>query len=158
MRCDRFLTTSIGNRPLRDPISCPPLVPIAGVKNLSLLRHGAGSRLPGAARLRHTPVPPRTKHDYGRRVTFRILLHTGFAAPADALDLLWPRLDGKRDDVRFARVDAEIRATWDEDASIRVERDEREEIGRRAVLDIMRDACERAPQLEADWFAVSPLR
>jgi hypothetical protein len=79
-------------------------------------------------------------------------------APADALDLLWQRLDSKHDDVRFAKVDAEIRATWGEDASISIERDEREEIGRRAVLDIVCDICERAPGLKSDWFAVSVLR
>jgi hypothetical protein len=89
---------------------------------------------------------------------FRITLHSGFAAPADALDLLWQRLDSKRDDARFARVGAEIRATWGEDAPISMERDEREEIGRRAVLDIVCDVCTRAPELRSDWFAVSTLR
>lgn len=90
-------------------------------------------------------------------MTFRITLHSGFAAPADALDLLWPRLDASRTDTRFVRVGAEIRAVWDEDAPVSMERDEREEIGRRAVLDMVCDVCERAPELESDWFAVSPL-
>jgi hypothetical protein len=72
--------------------------------------------------------------------------------------LLWPRLDANGDDVRFAKVGAEIRATWGEDAPISMERDEREEIGRRAVLDIVRGVCERVPELESDWFAVSTLR
>ena len=44
-----------------------------------------------------------------------------------------------------------------EDAPISMERDEREEIGRRAVLDIVRSVCERAPELKSDWFAVSTL-
>ncbi len=51
-----------------------------------------------------------------------------------------------------------IWATLREDAPISMERYEREAIGRRAVLDIVQEACERAPELESDWFAVSILR
>jgi len=91
-------------------------------------------------------------------VTFRITLHSGFAAPADALELLWQQLDGSQDDVRFEKVDPEIRATWKEDAPSSLERYEREEIGRRAVLDIVCEVCAGAPELESDWFAVSILR
>jgi hypothetical protein len=91
-------------------------------------------------------------------VTFRITLHSGFAAPGHALEALWQQLDGNRDDARFAKADTEITVTWGEDAPISMERDEREEIGRRAVLDIVRDVCARAPELESDWFAVSALR
>jgi hypothetical protein len=91
-------------------------------------------------------------------VTFKITHHSGFAAPADALDLLWLRLDGNRDDVRddvqFAKVDAELRATWKADAPLSMERPEREEFGRRAVLSILCEVCERAPELESDWYAV----
>jgi hypothetical protein len=96
-------------------------------------------------------------------VTFRITFHSGFAAPADALELLWQQLDGNQDDfrfdddVRFAKVDPEIRATWKDDAPSSLERYEREEIGRRAVLDIVCEVCAGAPGLESDWFAVSPL-
>jgi len=91
-------------------------------------------------------------------VTFRIALHSGFVAPAEALDLLWRRLDDDRDDPRLVKVGAEIWATLREDAPISMERYEREAIGRRAVLDIVQEACERAPELESDWFAVSILR
>jgi len=91
---------------------------------------------------------------------FRIIRHSGFAAPADALDLLWLRLDCNRDDVRnhdgvrFAKVDAELRATWIEDAPLSMERPEREELGRRAVLSILCEVCEGAPELRSDWYAV----
>lgn len=96
---------------------------------------------------------------YCCRVTFRITLHSGFSAPAQALDLLWERLDAsRREDARFSRVGAEIRATWKEDAEISMERDQREEIGRRAVFDIVSGICEREPELESDWFAVSTRR
>lgn len=97
-------------------------------------------------------------------MTFRITLHSGFAAPADALALLWQQLDRSQDDVRFdegirfAKVDPEIRATWREDAPSSLERYEREEIGRRAVLDVVCEVCAGAPELESDWFAVSMLR
>jgi hypothetical protein len=93
-------------------------------------------------------------------VTFKITHHSGFAAPADALDLLWLRLDcnredvRSRDDLRFAKVDAELRATWREDAPLSMERPEREEFGRRAVLSVLYEVCELAPELESDWYAV----
>lgn len=93
-------------------------------------------------------------------MTFKITHHSGFAAPADALDLLWLRLDcnredvRSRDDLRFAKVDAELRATWREDAPLSMERPEREEFGRRAVLSVLYEVCELAPELESDWYAV----
>jgi hypothetical protein len=93
-------------------------------------------------------------------MTFRITHHSGFVAPADALDLLWLRLACScddvrdRDDVQFAKVGAELRATWSKDASLSMERPEREEFGRRAVLSILCEVCEHAPELESDWYAV----
>ncbi len=92
---------------------------------------------------------------------FRITNHLGFRAstrPDNALDLLWQRLGTSHDEVSFTKVDAEIRATWGEDAPVSMERDERAELGRRAVLDIVIDVCERAPELNSDWFAVSVRR
>jgi hypothetical protein len=71
------------------------------------------------------------------------------------LDLLWQRLGPKYDAVSFAKVGGEIKATWRDDASASRTRDERAEIGRRAVYDVVRDVCERAPELKSDWFAVS---
>jgi hypothetical protein len=91
-------------------------------------------------------------------VTFSITLHSGFAAPADALELLWQRLDANHGDTRFTKIDASIRATWREDAPISMERDEREEIGHRAVFEIVCAVCASTTELESDWFAVSPLR
>jgi len=88
-------------------------------------------------------------------VKFKITRHSGFAAPADALDLLWQRLGASRDEVSFAKVGSHISATWREDAPVSMERDERVELGRSAVLDIVRDVCERAPELRFDWYAVS---
>ncbi len=89
---------------------------------------------------------------------FKISRHSGRNAPADALDQLLRRLGEDRDRVGFARADTEIRATWREDTPISMERDVREEIGRRAVLDIVCKVCESAPELESDWYAVSLFR
>ena len=92
---------------------------------------------------------------------FRITLHAGPkspARPADALDLLWERLGSRQDQASFAKVGSEIRATWGNDAPASVEWDERSELGREALLDIVIDVCERAPQLKSDWFAVSARR
>jgi hypothetical protein len=88
-------------------------------------------------------------------VNFRITRHSGYSAPENALDLLWERLGTKREDVSFARGRSEIQARWGYDAPVAMERDEREEIGRSTILDIVRGVCERAPELKSDWFAVS---
>jgi len=88
---------------------------------------------------------------------FRITPHSGHAAPAPpahAIDALWERLGGSRDGMSFARVGPEISATWGEDAPASMERDERIELGRRAVLSILREVCETTPELELEWFAV----
>jgi hypothetical protein len=94
-------------------------------------------------------------------VKFRIAPHAGFASstrPANAVDLLWQRLGSSHDEASFARVGPdEISAAWGEDA-LAVSGDERAEVGRRAVLEIVRDVCERAPELELDWFAVGFFR
>jgi hypothetical protein len=92
---------------------------------------------------------------------FRIVPHAGHTAPpppADAIDVLWQRLGGGRDGTSFARVGPEISATWGEDAPASMERDERTELGRRAVLAILREVCESAPELELEWFAVGYFR
>jgi len=88
-------------------------------------------------------------------VRFRITRHSALKPPADALELLWPRLGPKRDQVSFAKVGSEIRATWGEDAPVSMERDERVDMGRRAILDVLEDVCARAPELRFDWYAVS---
>jgi hypothetical protein len=91
-------------------------------------------------------------------VNFRITRHSGFGAPEDALDLLWERLGPKREEASFVRGRTDIRATWGIDIPVATERDEREELGRTAILDIVRDACKQAPALRSDWFAISPRR
>jgi len=58
----------------------------------------------------------------------------------------------------FVRGRTEIRATWGIDIPVAMERDEREELGRIAILDIVRSACEQAPPLRSDWFAVGARR
>jgi hypothetical protein len=91
-------------------------------------------------------------------VRFRITHHSGFAAPADALDLLCERLGPRREDIWFTKVGDQISAVTEEDAQVSMTRDERLEIGRRTVLDVVCDACDGAPGLKSDWFAVSPER
>jgi hypothetical protein len=88
-------------------------------------------------------------------VQFRITPHSGFTAPADALETLWQRLGARRDEVSFAKIGSEITARTGDEAPVSMTRDERVEIGRRAVLDAVRDVCEGAADLKSDWFAVS---
>lgn len=89
---------------------------------------------------------------------FRITSHSGSRSstrPANAVDLLWQRLGASRDDVSFARVGEEIWATSAEDGWSRWTQDhERAAVGRLAILEIVREACEDQPELEVDWFAV----
>ena len=87
---------------------------------------------------------------------FRVTRHSALAPPADALDLLWQRLGGDHEGVEFTRAGDEIRAAWEEDAPVSMERDERMQIGRRAVLDIVSEVCDGAPELRLDWYAISP--
>jgi hypothetical protein len=91
-------------------------------------------------------------------VRFRISRHSGFSAPADAVDQLWQHLGPKREEASFAKVGNVIRAEWGADAPVSLERDEREEIGRGVLLEIVRDVCERTPGLKTDWYAISPFR
>jgi hypothetical protein len=91
-------------------------------------------------------------------VKLSITSHAGFrgsARPPEALELLAQQLGARRDEVSFAKVGSEIVATWGEDVPSSMERDERAEIGRSVVLEIVRDVCERTPELRLDWFAVS---
>lgn len=88
---------------------------------------------------------------------FKITSHSGFTASmrlTSVVDLLWQRLGAVHDEVSFAKVGSEISATWEGDVPASMTPDERAELGRRAVLDIVREVCKRAPELESDWFAV----
>jgi hypothetical protein len=78
--------------------------------------------------------------------------------PEQALDLLTERIGRKFDDVSFTRVGPEIRAKLDQDQPVAMTQDERIARGRRAVLEVVGEICERAPELKLDWFAVSPAR
>jgi hypothetical protein len=89
---------------------------------------------------------------------FRITRHDSGSPPADAIDLLTDRIGKRRDDIQFARVGAELRANLNRDEPVAMTQDDRTEVGRRAVLQIVEDVCERAPELKLDWFAVSPSR
>jgi hypothetical protein len=90
------------------------------------------------------------------RVSFRITRHSRSGAPTDALPLLLQRLGRRRGDVRFTMAGKEIRASLGHEAPVSMERDEREEIGRLALLEIVQRVCEDAPELELAWFAISP--
>ena len=68
------------------------------------------------------------------------------------------RLGTKADEVSFAIVGDEIRATSPESDGDSLTREIRVEVQRQAIVDLIHDVCERAPELEADWFAVSYLR
>jgi hypothetical protein len=89
---------------------------------------------------------------------FKITHHSGFSVPDNALDLLWARLGSRHDGVSFAKRSAQISASWREEPPVSMMRDEREEFGRRAVLEILSEVCEAAPELKFDWYAVSMSR
>jgi hypothetical protein len=91
-------------------------------------------------------------------VEFRITPHSASAPPADAIDLLWQQLGSDRDEVSFARTGDEITATTGEDAPVSMTRDERVEIGRLSLLELLQEVCEQAPELRSDWFAISSER
>jgi hypothetical protein len=73
--------------------------------------------------------------------------------------LLWPHAQAARsDEVRFVKRRTEMRAMWGEGEGTRETRDERMQVERRAVFEALREICDRTPELDADWYAVSPLR
>jgi hypothetical protein len=73
------------------------------------------------------------------------------------MELLLRRLGAQTDDFSFAMAGGEIRATSDERYGDSTTRETRVEVEREAIVDLIRDVCERAPELESDWFAVSHL-
>jgi len=88
---------------------------------------------------------------------FAVTHHSGSGAPEDALDLLWQRLEGLRhEEVSFNRRGPQVVARTSEDAPVSMERDEREEIGRLAVLECVREVCDQHPELSTSWYAISP--
>ena len=89
---------------------------------------------------------------------FKIVVHSGFGAPEDAIERLAARLGPAREDARFTLSGREIAVSFSDDAPVSMESDERERIGRAAVLQILSDLCERASDLKFDWYAVSARR
>jgi hypothetical protein len=89
---------------------------------------------------------------------FKITPHASGSPPEHALDLLTERVGRRREDVSFARLGHELRAHLDRDEPVAMTHDERADIGRRAVLEIIAEVCERTPELKFDWYAVSPAR
>jgi len=91
-------------------------------------------------------------------VDFRIAYHSAarHAPPEGAIEQLWEALGPVREDVTFTRGEREIAATWRGDASVSMTQDERTQMGRRAVLDVVLRVCEATPELDSDWFAVIP--
>jgi len=88
-------------------------------------------------------------------VQFRISPHSAVSPPAGAVELLWKHLGPSREELTFALAGAEIRADTGDDEPVSMTRDERTEIGRRVILTMLSEVCEEAPELQADWFAVS---
>lgn len=87
---------------------------------------------------------------------FRVTIHSGSGAPADALDSLAEVLGERREDVVFSRVGPALEARWRGEPPSSMESDERNRIGREAIWGIVQEVCEARPELRADWYAVSP--
>jgi hypothetical protein len=71
------------------------------------------------------------------------------------MELLLRRLGAQRDEASFAMTGREITAHWEDGDPPASTRETRMEVERRAIVDLISEACERAPELESDWFAVS---
>jgi hypothetical protein len=91
-------------------------------------------------------------------VQFRISPHSAAAPPPGAIELLWQHLGPEREEVSFVMTGNDITASTEEDAPVWMTSDERAEIGRRTVLDVLGEICEQSPELRSDWFAVSSER
>jgi hypothetical protein len=73
------------------------------------------------------------------------------------MELLLRRLGARRDELTFAMDGDAITAISEEHEGDSSTRDERIEMERRAIVDLLVDVCDGAPELESDWFAVSYL-
>ena len=73
------------------------------------------------------------------------------------MELLLRRLGAQADEISFAIARDGIMATSPESPGDSTTREIRVEVERQAIVDLIRDVCERAPELESDWFAVSYL-
>jgi hypothetical protein len=87
-------------------------------------------------------------------VRFTIGVHTGHGAPGDAIERLARQLGPERDEARFTLSGGEIDASWGEDVPVSMASDERKEIGRLQLLELVEEACEDAG-LSFDWYAIS---
>ena len=95
---------------------------------------------------------------YDPHMRFRVTRHAAMKPPEGALELLSSLIPKRREDVVFSQIGSEIRARVDRDDCVWMTQDERAEIGRAAVLGVVRDVCDRSSELKLDWFAVSPAR
>jgi hypothetical protein len=73
------------------------------------------------------------------------------------MELLLRRLGARRDELTFAMDGGAIMAISEEHEGDSSTREERIEMERRAIVDLLVDVCDDAPELESDWFAVSYL-
>lgn len=86
---------------------------------------------------------------------FRITTHTGYGAPADAIESLWWTLQTTSiEDAAFAKGHGEIIATWGYDEGTRATQEELMEPKRRKVLEAVCEVCEGTCGLESDWYAI----
>jgi hypothetical protein len=93
-------------------------------------------------------------------LAYKITPHLGSPRPrwnAEAMDMLWHRLDLSRGDTSFFKAGTQITVTWHLDSRLPVGRDELIQLGRLTILEMVRDVCRRAPELELEWFAVRPV-
>jgi hypothetical protein len=74
------------------------------------------------------------------------------------MELLLRRLGAQRDEISFEMVGAEIRAATDDGIGDSTTQESRVEIARQDIFEIVSEVCDEAPELEADWFAVSYVR
>jgi hypothetical protein len=71
------------------------------------------------------------------------------------MELLLRRLGARRDELTFAMDGDAITAISEEHEGDSSTREERVDTERRAIVDLLVDVCDDAPELESDWFAVS---
>jgi hypothetical protein len=89
---------------------------------------------------------------------YKITRHAALRPPDGVMDLLSERIPARRDGVLFSRAGEGINARLDRDEEVGMTMDERSEIGREAVLEVVGEVCERSPELKLDWYAISPSR
>ncbi len=88
---------------------------------------------------------------------FKVTIHSGHGAPADAIESLWERWPARISEATAVRRGPEIHVNYGSYDGTGPAREQRAAAERIEVLDLVREICERDTELKLAWYAVAPV-